>query len=358
MPIFQPNIQKLTLKNDIEGLIRAAGNPDPDIRRNAISALGQFRESKVTSTLIHHLKDDDRSVRLECVMILGKFRDPVSIQSLEQALNGSDPLYRINVLWALGQIGGNQVLRPIIRSMGDRDKSVRVKAVEIVTRMGKTAYPELRKAIRGRNPLIRRNTINVLGRMKATDFVPFIIAALSDPDPTVRKNAIWALGVLQDPRAVPALERIRSLNASKALKKIKVGPNWRSVAKNYETARRYEDAADLFEMMGEYEEAGRLRRMEKESVFSHKAPHIITDKVDVSNETIIKDSIIHRSSIGKENGQNSGEISRIIDGEIVNRQRYPNLETPGFKVCPFCGTDLNFATTPRFCPYCAEKIRE
>ena len=56
------------------------------------------------------------------------------------------------------------------------------------------------------------------------------------------------------------------------------------------------------------------------------------DTISKTTNTTVKDSIVQRSNIGQE--QAESEIS----------------------ICPYCGKDLKFPKTPRFCPYCREQI--
>jgi len=406
MPVFQPNIQRLAAANNIEGLIKATEHLDPEMRRMAVAALGGIRDHSAYTALLRTLRDQNKGVRMESIIALGKFKEPSSISSLEWTLKDPDPVVRLNVIWALGQIGGRDVVRPLILSMGDTDKRVRMRAVDTLSNLGKVALPELRKAINGRNQLIRRNVINVLGRSEEIELVPEIIRALDDPVSYVRENAIWALGEISDPRGVPYLERLKTPKAQFSLKKIKEGPNWRKVAENYEKAGRFEDAANLYEMKSEWEEAGRLRNKAKEPS-SQGFPQIMTKNLNLSQETIIKDSVISRSSIGegeardnvisrsstgkgntKDNvinrssmGTGDGQNSivgrnRIDDDGLENieetlerdqrRERVRSRSTPieikrtsdGYIICPHCSMELKFDFSPKYCPYCSEKLNE
>ena len=323
MPVFQPNIQKLVATNNVQGLIKATRNLDPEIRRQSVAALGAYKGSNVYTALLKTLRDEERSVRIESIFSLGKLRERSSVKSLEWMLNDRDPVIRMNILWALGQIGGKDIIRPMIHAMGDADKNVRMRSVDTLSRMVKLAIPDLTHAMKGNNPLIRRNVINVLGRSKNRDLVPEIIRSLDDPVTSVRENAIWALGEIGDPRAVPLLERLKNPKAKYSLKQVKEGPHWKTVAQNYEKAGRYEDAASLLEMKGEWDEAGRLRNKEREPN-GNGLNQILANSLKLSQETIIRDSVINRSSIGRGETKDS-VINRSSTGRgevresVINR---------------------------------------
>jgi len=61
--------------------------------------------------------------------------------------------------------------------------------------------------------------------------------------------------------------------------------------------------------------------------------NIIIGKVG-DDSTVIKDSVIHRSQIGKQE-QSGNKI---------------------FKKCPYCGEELNLPKPPKLCPYCGEPL--
>ena len=100
-------------------------------------------------------------------------------------------------------------------------------------------------------------------------------------------------------------------------------------AKNYEKSLRYEDSAKLYEELGMWDEAGRVRKLAHEK----KAPQTKVDigHVDQSVRSHIQDSVVMKSNIGGE----------------------PKV----FKRCPYCGESLNFPKPPKFCPYCEEQLQ-
>ncbi len=59
--------------------------------------------------------------------------------------------------------------------------------------------------MRARRDGMRRNACIVLGNRRDARAVPALAAALSDPDPTVRGQAAWALGQIGDARAIQVL---------------------------------------------------------------------------------------------------------------------------------------------------------
>jgi len=98
-------------------------------------------------------------------------------------------------------------------------------------------------------------------------------------------------------------------------------------AKNYERALNYEKAIEIYEQLEQWEEAGRCRRLQQKEKTAQTKVDI--EKIDQS--TRISDSVIQRSSI-------RGNTQKKI------------------QICPYCGEELNFPETPRYCPYCRKQI--
>lgn len=70
--------------------------------------------------------------------------------------------------------------------------------------MGSAAVPTLRDAVRSDEPFVRREALRSLGKLRERAsidpqiVVPVLLAALSDPDPSVRNVAVTYLGIVRD----------------------------------------------------------------------------------------------------------------------------------------------------------------
>jgi HEAT repeat protein len=67
------------------------------------------------------------------------------------------------------------------------------------------AVASLAETLRDREAPVREQAAWALGAIDDTQAVPALAAALKDPDARVRKQSAWALGALDDSRAVPDL---------------------------------------------------------------------------------------------------------------------------------------------------------
>jgi HEAT repeat protein len=70
-----PNVQKLSAKRDVQGLIKALGyEKDEQIRHAAALALGQIGDPRALEPLIAASHDSDPDVRQAAVEALGQVR--------------------------------------------------------------------------------------------------------------------------------------------------------------------------------------------------------------------------------------------------------------------------------------------
>lgn len=76
------------------------------------------------------------------------------------------------------------------------------------------AVPGLIEALKDREAAVRTRVAWALGAIDDSEAVPALIAALGDTDAGVRHQAAWALGAVDDRRAVPSLVRALSDQSS------------------------------------------------------------------------------------------------------------------------------------------------
>lgn len=96
-------IGDLRLTQAPAGLIAAAKDRNPEVRQHVASALGQIGDAKAVPTLRDMLNDGNGDVREQAVQALGEIRDRSALEALVGALKSSDPVVRRSAAEALGQ---------------------------------------------------------------------------------------------------------------------------------------------------------------------------------------------------------------------------------------------------------------
>jgi HEAT repeat protein len=179
MPLFgpagPPDVDSLTAKRDVRGLIEALGyEKDHVIRRRAADALGSIGDVRAVQPLSAALKDADSYVpeRAAC---------------------------------ALGKIGDIRAVHPLIAALADPHPQTQSAAAAALAKMGAPAVEPLIGALASEDREVRCWVADALGKMADTRAVEALVAVLRDPDSEVRRRAAGALAKMADPRAVGPL---------------------------------------------------------------------------------------------------------------------------------------------------------
>lgn len=178
---------------------------EPDMRRDACEAAGEFKETAFIKRLIELLQDTDAGVKEAALNALVSMGGEAVAESLAPLLRSTDPALRNIAIEALQQLGP-AILPAISSLLKDEDDDVVKFAVDILAGMGEpSVLPLLHKLLSHANPNIRASVVVCLGRIKAPGAVYALIEALSDSEEWVRFSAIEGIGHLNDKAALARL---------------------------------------------------------------------------------------------------------------------------------------------------------
>ena len=129
------------------------------------------------------------------------------IDELIEKLNDDDEFVVEDAMGAL-ELKGEEAVDPLISALSHRKKNIRLHAA---TLLGAINDPKPIKplilSLSDNNKLVRREASTALSRMGDAAVDP-LIEVLDDPDWRVRGAAAWALGNLDNEKAIPALEKL------------------------------------------------------------------------------------------------------------------------------------------------------
>ena len=129
------------------------------------------------------------------------------IEELIEKLNDKDDFVVEDAKGAL-ELKGEEAIDPLISALSSRKKNIRLHAANFLGAIGdEKAIQPLILTLRDNNKLVRREASTSLSRMGPAAVDP-LIGVLDDPDWRVRGAAAWALGNLNDEKAIPALEKL------------------------------------------------------------------------------------------------------------------------------------------------------
>jgi HEAT repeat protein len=226
-----PNVAKLAVKGDIDGLIEATGYSDELVQLAAVKALGTCHDPRASDALIALLGDGETPLAVVAVTALGWGGDPRSVRPLIDLLR-SKPRGGLTeaIEVALAGIGADSALSAVAGLMKAQPAEVRVQAIGALTRFGPRAVPALEEALKDQDARVARGAsfaLDQLGWTPGPDelgvrycivrglweqlyeigrgAVPLLVEHLADADPEVAFHAAMALRNTDDPHSTPAL---------------------------------------------------------------------------------------------------------------------------------------------------------
>lgn len=201
---------KPDLKRALEQL-QSLHNPEQQARQQAAEALGKLGDARAVGPLIQALSHHNEWLRWHAASALGKIGDQQAIAPLVQALADSSDMVRQNAAYALGKLRAVEALLAVLQERGVDTPSAVIstlgnlkdkRAVEPLLALLQT-FPSPRA--RESDEMKRRMMLQRDPRELKEHFR----ASMMTRD--VKRNVIFALGYLGDPRAVePLIELVKA----------------------------------------------------------------------------------------------------------------------------------------------------
>jgi HEAT repeat protein len=161
--------QTVIVPPDITSLLAALDNPDREVRRSVIEALGHIDSPDATAALIGMLHDQDSNVRSLAAGMLGGV--------------GFTP-------------GRPEAVEPLITALHDADASVRGDAaISLGLLRDHRAASALMQCLTDSNPAVRGHAANALGSIGAGEASVLLATTLHDPERIVR---VWSAVALRN----------------------------------------------------------------------------------------------------------------------------------------------------------------
>ncbi|MCC6627006.1 MAG: HEAT repeat domain-containing protein [Chloroflexi bacterium] len=215
-------------------LVEAASAPDPVVRVAAARALGRRGDARSVAPLLAALADADAHVSASAVTALAAVGPERALAPLTVVLADGAPPARALAAEALGAMSDARALTPLARALADPDPAVRAAALAAIDRLPEpgrqiaaqasaalepaareraaqrlrqiAALPPLQGALAARDhPGLRAAAARAIARLGEPGIVAALAGALADPEPAVRQEAAWLLGVSGRPDALAPL---------------------------------------------------------------------------------------------------------------------------------------------------------
>ncbi len=145
-----------------------------EIRQYAAEALGRVHEKSAVDLLLTAATDSDPVVCGYALSALEKQHTAQAIDGMLSLLHAQNAKVRADAAFYLGDLGETRAIGPLIQALTHDDHDARLM-------------------------------IEALGTLHAAAAIDVITPALTDPDPKVRLETVFALGRIGNVKAVPAL---------------------------------------------------------------------------------------------------------------------------------------------------------
>src|SRR3972149_5252632 len=199
--------------SSVKELIGQLKSSQESVRLKAIDQLGAQGDSAAgaSAPLAEFLQDQSALVRAHAARSLGEIGAPAKIAApeLTSLLKDADPMVRRQAVKALVAIRpGPKVMIPLFtKLMEDSDPGVQMRILDAIAEAGEAAVPGLIEALK--NDKTAYWACIVLREIgpAAKDAAPALAEKLKDQRPEIRREAVLALGAMNE-AAIPLLPKI------------------------------------------------------------------------------------------------------------------------------------------------------
>ena len=190
----------------IPGLLPLLKHKDPEVRKNAISALGDVGDDEVARAIEPLLADREKEVRSWALHALGRLGSKGSADSIIPLLADPDADLRAEATEVLVKTGAREKIPELVRLLGDEEAEVRRKALWGLRIWGvRDEIPRMKKLLDDPNSSVRWNAVSAMADLGVKDSIPLLLIRLKDESQSVRRRTAEVLAELDATGAIPHL---------------------------------------------------------------------------------------------------------------------------------------------------------
>jgi HEAT repeat protein len=194
-------LEEERIKDEIEIQIDLLKDSDWAVRREAAVTLGEMGDERCVEPLARALRDGDWQVREAAIEALGMIGSPAVDLLIRQLRDWDIRKYAIR---ALGKVKDERVLDPLIGQL--RNDEFMMDATEALVELGKPAVEKLIAALKDKEENVRKQAVIALGRIQDPEAIDPLIEMLKDTDWFTRLTAAAALEKIGDERCREAIK--------------------------------------------------------------------------------------------------------------------------------------------------------
>jgi len=156
------------------------------------------------------LQRGDEAARLQKAHCLGYLRDEAAIPDLMKALEDKSPKVRLTAAQSLALLGCTDAVKKILQNPEFAGEMPRERVVEVLVQFGSEAVKPVVEVLE--DPQTSGKTLAIAvqtcGMLHAQTAVPRLVEILQHKSPQIRLNAVCALAAIGSPKAVTPIARL------------------------------------------------------------------------------------------------------------------------------------------------------
>jgi HEAT repeat protein/cyclophilin family peptidyl-prolyl cis-trans isomerase len=241
-------LQRLEDPRAVPALLTLAKDPHPYTRAFAAKGLGALKDRSAVPVLVPLVDGPERAVAVEAIRSLGRLGDPAGAPPLLKliATPKADPQLRLEAVSAIGGIKGDGVIDLLLDVVGDPSPSVRAAAIRSLAQLDQENFITVLSGL-DPDPhwSVRSALASVLGTLPAEIGMPRLQAMRDDQDERVLPAVLTSLAALRAPDAANLLaERLKTGDpvvraaAATALGRLKAPSGPALLAEAYQAGRK------------------------------------------------------------------------------------------------------------------------
>ncbi|MBT3273964.1 MAG: MFS transporter [Spirochaetales bacterium] len=167
-------------------------DPDPDVREEAVRALGRIGTVQAVEVLISVLIDDESSDRISAARSLGEIGDPRAVPYLIDGISSVSEDLQDACIRALGKIPSGDSFSPLLQVIKNvRSERIAVSGAEAASRLGflEAAWEIFPRMHSTMNPILRRQLFIAMGNLAGTpgEFYQYVAGGVSQQKNKIEK---------------------------------------------------------------------------------------------------------------------------------------------------------------------------
>lgn len=181
-----------------------SADPVPGVREVLTWAISRHGTQAVP-LLVPLLGHSESAVRAQAAHALSKIGDPRVVPTIIPLLQDEDPMVAAKAAQVLGRLGGYEALGALVGRMGAGPGDVDDAVISALETIGAASEEPVLRRLRSSSPRVRAGAVEVVGLIGQASSAAAIAPLLEDDEPSVRFEAIVALGQLDGEPATQAI---------------------------------------------------------------------------------------------------------------------------------------------------------